>query len=101
MNKETGVYIIENINTNKCYIGSTIVSFSGRFRDHLGELRRNSHHSKKLQRSFNKHGESAFKFKVIEFCEPELARSLKSGKVYKGYTFNKIKNKDINNDYKR
>lgn len=69
MFKETGVYIIENINNGKCYIGSTLVNFHSRFTDHLGDLRRGKHHSLKLQRSFNKHGESSFKFRILEVCE--------------------------------
>jgi group I intron endonuclease len=74
MFKNTGVYIIENIVTNKYYIGSTSVSFRSRFNKHLGTLRRNSHHSKKLQRSYLKHGESAFKFKVLEICDGSKVR---------------------------
>jgi len=35
MFKKTGVYIIENINTGKYYIGSTAVSFQSRFKGHL------------------------------------------------------------------
>lgn len=63
-----GVYIIENLNTNKFYIGSTVVSFNKRIKDHLSDLRRGNHHSKKLQRSFKKHGESSFRFRVLEVC---------------------------------
>lgn len=66
---KTGVYIIENIVTGKCYIGSTLVSFKSRFSDHMGDLKRNKHHSKKLQRSFNKHGQEAFRFRVLEVCD--------------------------------
>lgn len=66
MFKGTGVYIIENTKTNKYYIGSTLVSFERRFKDHIKKLRSDNHHSKKLQRSFNKHGEESFKFRILE-----------------------------------
>lgn len=69
-----GVYIIENIVTNKYYIGSTKVRFSSRFKKHLELLRLNKHHSKKLQRSYNKHGENSFKFRVLEVCETDQVR---------------------------
>lgn len=69
MFNKTGVYIIENTATNKCYIGSTLVGFEERFKRHLCSLRRNKHHSKKLQRSYNKHGKDSFKFRILEVCD--------------------------------
>ena len=38
---------------------------------HLWELRSGRHHSPKLQRSFAKHDESAFEFKILFVCDPE------------------------------
>ncbi len=69
-----GVYIIENTKTNKCYVGSTCVDFKTRFNRHLGSLGRNTHHSKKLQRSYNKHGKEAFKFRILEICGEQEVR---------------------------
>lgn len=66
--KGTGIYIIENIKNGKCYIGSTAVNFSRRWGNHLNELRKDEHHSIKLQRAFNKYGENSFKFRVLENC---------------------------------
>lgn len=71
---KVGVYIIENVKNGKCYIGSTRRCFKRRWSNHLNELRKNKHHSIKLQRSFNKHGESSFKFKVLEYCKLEKNR---------------------------
>jgi len=60
-----GIYIIENIKTNKYYVGSSTNTHK-RLNSHKGLLIRNKHHSYKLQGSFNKHGISNFNFKVIE-----------------------------------
>jgi group I intron endonuclease len=59
-----GAYGIQNTVTGKWYIGSSIV-INERWTIHLRALRRKRHHSVKLQRSFDKHGESAFKFQVL------------------------------------
>lgn len=50
---------------NKCYIGSA-KHFISRKSKHLTDLRKNKHHSIKLQNSFNKYGENNFKFSIIE-----------------------------------
>jgi hypothetical protein len=70
--KEIGVYKITNIVTNKIYIGSTILSFNKRFAVHKCDLRKNKHHSNKLQNSWNKHGESNFIFEILEICKKEV-----------------------------
>jgi len=59
------IYSITNKINNKKYIGST-TCFSRRKRTHLNLLRKNQHHSIKLQNSYNKYGESNFIFEVIE-----------------------------------
>lgn len=66
---ETGVYEIVNTTTGKRYIGSA-TTFRGRFAVHRHELRRGVHHSEKLQRSWDKHGEDAFEFRKVLVCEP-------------------------------
>ncbi len=60
-----GVYQIE-IN-GKRYIGSASKSFLQRWNIHLNDLRRNKHHSRYLQRSYNKYGEDAMVFSILEF----------------------------------
>lgn len=65
----TGViYKITNLVTLKIYIGST-KDFGKRQRQHLKMLRTGKHHSVKLQRSFDKHGEPNFKFEVMYLSE--------------------------------
>lgn len=63
--KEFGIYKITNIVDNKIYVGSA-VNLRSRNRDHYFSLNLNKHHSILLQRSWNKHGESNFKFEILE-----------------------------------
>ncbi len=66
----SGIYkIVNNIN-NKIYIGSAI-NLSRRFKEHIRTLKSNKHHNKKMQNSWNKHGENNFSFVIIEYCEKE------------------------------
>lgn len=65
-----GVYIITNTTTSRHYIGSS-KDIKARFRDHIYHLRKNNHGNKYLQRSWNKHGEGAFTFKVLKTCKSE------------------------------
>lgn len=64
----TGIYKIENIISKKYYIGSA-VDFSKRWKKHRNDLRKNVHVNKHLQFSWNKYGEEAFNFSVLEEIE--------------------------------
>lgn len=59
------VYAIINIENNKRYVGSTYL-FKDRKYCHLYLLRKGSHHSKILQRAYNKYGEKSFRFEILE-----------------------------------
>lgn len=72
---KTGVYTITNLINNKIYVGSATKDFRIRWRIHLSNLRLNRHHSKYLQYSFNKYGESNFIFEILEECLPEFCLS--------------------------
>ena len=61
------IYGIQNSITNKWYIGSC-VNFHDRMRRHYYHLRHNIHHSNKLQRSWNKHGEDIFNIQILKTC---------------------------------
>lgn len=61
----TAIYKIRNIVNGKFYVGST-VDARVRFQCHRRLLRRGAHHCKPLQYSWNKHGEDAFKFEIVE-----------------------------------
>jgi group I intron endonuclease len=62
-----GVYKITNIINNKCYIGSS-KNIKKRWYEHKRQLRKNQHHSKALQRAFNKYGEKNLVFEILCFC---------------------------------
>lgn len=64
--------------TNAFYVGSC-KEFKRRYRGHLGSLRRGTHHSKKMQNCFNKHGEGSFVFEVLEVMlgSTELERQIR------------------------
>lgn len=64
-----GIYKITNIINQKCYIGSS-KNITKRWYEHKRRLRKGTHHSEYLQRSFNKYGEENFIFTVLELCEP-------------------------------
>jgi len=67
-NKVSGIYEIQCINNGKRYVGSA-VNLHNRMCVHLHNLRKGIHHSNYLQKSYNKHGEDAFEFYVIEVCD--------------------------------
>lgn len=64
-----GVYSIVNTISNRTYVGSS-VDIKGRWQTHQHRLRQNTHHSKLLQRSWNKYGEGAFVFTILELVDP-------------------------------
>lgn len=64
----SGIYRIRNKKNGKCYVGSA-VSFKTRWKRHRSELRAGTHHSEKLQRSWDKHGEEMFSFEVLEYVK--------------------------------
>lgn len=62
----SGIYIIRNLLNNMVYIGSA-KNIKQRLHEHNSMLRRNKHHSKYLQNSYNKHPD-CFMFSIIEEC---------------------------------
>ena len=69
--RQTGVYKILNVVTNKVYIGSAAKSFNARFDSHRHGLRNKIHHNKHLQSAWNKYGEMNFEFIIIKRCVPQ------------------------------
>lgn len=66
----SGIYQIRNqVNDNR-YIGSAM-SIQRRWTAHLNALRRGGHNNLHLQNAFDKYGEAAFVFEVLEDTEPE------------------------------
>lgn len=54
--------------SDKIYIGSA-VDYKKRFNQHKSDLRKGIHVNNYLQNSWNKYGEKAFKFEILEFVE--------------------------------
>ncbi len=65
-----GVYVIQHRDSNKCYVGSSI-DLVKRFKTHRKQLENNVHHSKKLQRAWNKYGPNAFDISVALYCDAD------------------------------
>ena len=59
------IYAITHLASGKQYIGSAI-NYVKRWRDHKWELRHNRHSNIHLQRAWNKYGEDAFEFTILE-----------------------------------
>lgn len=62
------IYSITNTINNKQYVGQT-KDYNSRVNSHLCALRANRSHNRHLQNSFNKYGEQAFQFDIIEKCD--------------------------------
>lgn len=67
---KSGVYQITNRIDGRKYIGSA-QNFSARWAKHSYDLRNGKHHSKFMQRCFDKYGEDAFAFEVLLYCDKE------------------------------
>jgi group I intron endonuclease len=65
-----GIYRILNLVTGLFYIGSAATILS-RWANHKSRLKKNTHDNIYLQRAWNKYGEEAFKFEVIEEIQDE------------------------------
>ena len=69
--KVSGIYKIQSEKKPKrIYIGSAR-DISFRWQTHLRSLRKNKHHSAKLQRHYNKYGESDLQFSILLGCDKE------------------------------
>ena len=64
-NSNCGIYKITNLKNNKAYIGQS-TDIKSRWNNHKIELRNNTHRNSHLQNSFNKYGEDAFEFRILE-----------------------------------
>lgn len=64
---DTGVYLIENIANGRRYVGSS-VTLKKRWKEHQRGLLENKHHSRFLQRAWNKYGPLFFRFTVVAYC---------------------------------
>lgn len=93
MSNKSGIYCIMNISNNKKYIGSSICIYS-RWKQHKTSLRRGNHQNRYLQASWNKYGESNFRFFIIEEIQAKRTSELFEREDY----YMKIYN-SLNGDY--
>lgn len=63
--RTSGIYKITCIPTGKIYVGSAVNLYVRRV-EHFSQLRHQKHRNLYLQRAWNKYGENAFEFSVIE-----------------------------------
>lgn len=73
-----GIYMIVNTKNGKLYIGSS-TNIRKRWNTHKSLLRRGKHHTKLLQRAYDKYGKDSFDFVLLE----EIAEDAKNEEVYK------------------
>lgn len=72
LNNTTGIYSITNKVNGKRYIGSTYCNFYDRFCAHRSTLNRKCHSSILMQRAWDKYGQDAFEFEVLEVINVDL-----------------------------
>ena len=68
---ESGIYQITNAVTGAKYIGSA-VQFYRRWRKHYTELCNGTHHCSHLQRAWNKYGDTAFVWDILEYAPVDM-----------------------------
>ena len=66
---KSGIYEILNLENNKRYIGQS-VNITSRWSQHRSSLRKGTHGNTYLQSSWNKYGEQAFVFRILELIDP-------------------------------
>ena len=86
----SGVYIIFHQTKSRAYVGKS-KDIHVRWKKHRSDLRSGKHHSRFLQRDWDKSGEGAFLFAVLEVCPPRALREveqryLSMAPVYNGTT---------------
>jgi group I intron endonuclease len=68
MGKTSGIYVLTNTVNGKQYVGSAVRLYQ-RLAIHMRGLLAGKHGNGHLQASFNRHGEQAFSFSVLEYVE--------------------------------
>ena len=66
-----GIYKIENLITNDCYIGSSLV-IETRKNQHFNSLYRGKNSSRFLQAAYDKYGIDSFTFEIVEICDEDV-----------------------------
>ena len=87
MDKISGIYCILNTVNNKRYIGKSNNIYK-RWTGERSELRRNVFHNSHFQRAWNKYGEHAFQWFIIDVCPEEelMSREVEWIAYYNSYS---------------
>lgn len=75
MEKICGIYCILNKFNGKRYIGLA-KNIKNRWSNHRMKLRKNSHSNLYLQRAYNKYGEDAFEYSIIQECKEGFLKDM-------------------------
>ena len=65
LEKISGIYLIRNTQTNYIYIGESL-DIKSRWRQHIEELKSNTHHNKDMQYDYDIYDLSSFDFKLLQ-----------------------------------
>jgi hypothetical protein len=72
----TGVYVIENLRSGRCYIGVSHTSVWQRWRDHIRKLESGRHRRTDLQADWDAIGDAGFRFFLAEpVSDPDKMRA--------------------------
>lgn len=97
----SGVYLIVNTVNGNFYVGSSR-NLASRWSAHRRALETGRHEGPGLQAAWNKYGAEAFRFEVLEYCEPERLIELEQGYIdglKPRYNRNPVAGKPPTNDY--
>jgi group I intron endonuclease len=87
MKYSCGIYKIQSLlKPNRCYIGSSS-KIENRWIRHLLSLRKNRHHSIKLQRHYNKYGISDLQFSILLGCDKDKLIEIEQYFLDSHYTY--------------
>ncbi len=97
----SAIYAIINTTNNKIYIGSSS-NCAKRFRHHQSELRNGNHHNLHLLNAYNKYGEDAFVYMILQKCPKKWTtkRLLQEEQIYINYYNSTNPNCGYNNQLK-
>lgn len=76
---QPGIYEVVNTISGSRYVGSA-VCIGQRWKSHRSALRNQKKAPPKLQRAWDKYGEAAFDFRVLEFCGYAVKRRIGLGR---------------------
>lgn len=86
MNNSIGIYTITNVINNKRYIGQSR-NIKIRWRHHINSLNKNKHENQYLQHSYNKYGNKAFNFSILELCSKDKLNERENFYIHKYNTY--------------